>query len=259
MPKATKWTGLPDQIDEIEQKYRRGETVRAISRELSCRSDLVSDALRERGYNVSRGREKILPDDKERLIERYRDGATFRALGEEFGMSSQAVSDLLKREGVKTAKWETWTIERDTELLALLESGVSQSEAARRMGTSQRAVNYRARQLGVPPQGPRSGPNHGGWKGGRVKMGGYVYVKPEPEDLPYAVLNSSGYVAEHRLVMGKSLGRPLLQSETVHHINGERADNRIENLQLRQGQHGSGVVMECLDCGSHNVQATALV
>lgn len=44
--------------------------------------------------------------------------------------------------------------------------------------------------------------------------------------------NKRGYVAEHRLVYERYLGRFLDSKEVIHHINGNREDNRIENLQI---------------------------
>lgn len=71
------------------------------------------------------------------------------------------------------------------------------------------------------------------WKGGRVKHSeGYIEVKVYPEDFYYSMANSNGYVIEHRLLMAKKLKRCLLPWEVVHHRNGVRDDNRLENLQL---------------------------
>lgn len=96
--------------------------------------------------------------------------------------------------------------------------------------------------------------NHS-WVGGRINCNnGYIRLLPEKIDPSFVcMINRDGYILEHRYIMAKFLDRPLLQSETVHHINGIRNDNRIENLQLRHGNHGPGVVLQCLDCGSHNI------
>ncbi|HDZ27568.1 MAG TPA: hypothetical protein ENH65_13795 [Candidatus Aminicenantes bacterium] len=76
----------------------------------------------------------------------------------------------------------------------------------------------------------KSESKHPNWKGGKYKVSGYVYVLSKNH--PHKSLD--GYVLEHRLEMEKYLNRFLLPAEVVHHINGIRDDNRVENLELYQ-------------------------
>ncbi len=78
------------------------------------------------------------------------------------------------------------------------------------------------------------------WRGGiRQGKDGYRYLSVS---LDHPFIGMAGrrrvhsqhryHIAEHRLVMAEHLGRPLLSWELVHHLNGIRDDNRIENLEL---------------------------
>lgn len=101
---------------------------------------------------------------------------------------------------------------------------------------------------------------HYQWRGGRhVDSQGYVHVTV-PYDWVYLEMarGRKRRVMEHRKVMAEHLGRALRDDETVHHINGDRQDNRIENLQLRSGNHGVGILMRCNHCGSHDVSPAPL-
>jgi len=81
------------------------------------------------------------------------------------------------------------------------------------------------------------------WRGGRHKENGYVMVW-NPKHPNAKGGHNKSYVAEHRMVMSDYLGRPLLRSEQVHHRNGDRADNRIENLELWSTSQPAGQRIE---------------
>lgn len=77
-------------------------------------------------------------------------------------------------------------------------------------------------------------------------------ARKKSSDLPLGVKDRHGYIwlfsggkggrytPQHRKVMEDAIGRPLRPEETVHHRNGQRADNRIENLELWSSRHGKG-------------------
>ena len=126
------------------------------------------------------------------------------------------------------------------------DKGLSAAKIARLIGCCEVTIWNRLKKYGIgtrtrseakrgkrhPCWGKR-GPEHNTWKGGRlVRPDGYILIW-QP-DHPYAryVTKTSGYVLEHRLVVEKALGRYLKPNELVHHINGIRDDNRLENLEL---------------------------
>lgn len=88
-----------------------------------------------------------------------------------------------------------------------------------------------------------------------VSKGEYNYAVV----LGHPAATRHGYVLEHRVVMENHLGRLLTQDEVVHHKNGDKKDNRLQNLELttacehaRSHMLGSGngpVRLVCAECG----------
>jgi transposase len=259
---SMKVTYTEDQEREMATLYRQGTvTYRDLSERFGGGRKAVVSALRRQGVTgMHRGAKPraYTREQAAQIAARFGNGESLASLQREFGGSVSSVRAELQRQGT----WERrpgghgaksgmrqrlFGPAETARMVQAWADGQSKSAIAREFGTTQHIVERVLRDTGIAdicerPKAVR-GEQHGRWKGGRVRTSeGYVKVR-----VP------GGYAPEHRLVMEAALGRELAPHETVHHINGVKDDNRLENLQLRFGKHGNGHALACLDCGSMNV------
>jgi len=254
-----------DQEADIVARFRAGESRKQIGRGYGTRASNITAVLTKHVADLpSHHVAKLTPQQQEQVVRRYEDGEQMQVLTREYGVSVGIIRKYIKRaQGTQrlNARWRVWHPEEIEQLRQWIAAGDSQAQIAQRLQTHQTTVSNLMRMHHISPLyvGRPSGERHGSWKGGRHRAdGGYIGVRVDP-DSPYASMRSqTGYIPEHRLVMAMALGRPLTHEEQVHHKNGDRTDNRLENLQLMHGPHGKGAAWRCADCGSHNIVPDAL-
>jgi len=157
-----------------------------------------------------------------RIPEMYASGDSLRDIAKVVGLTSGAIHSILTHRGIKLR-------DVSSSLKLKYPEGQFGELAGHWKGGRTFHVSLQAKRAdGKPREKYGSGRQ-------RLKQG-YIYIYSH--DHPNAT--KRGYVMEHRLVMEKHLGRYLKSDELVHHKNGIKDDNRLENLELMtKGTHVS--------------------
>lgn len=140
------------------------------------------------------------------------------------------------------------------EVIAHYQSGMFVREIGRMYNVSNTTIKNYLKRNGVKLRNPkqemsrhaktRNRDKNPFWKGGKTILpDGYVRLS----------LGNNKTMLEHRYVMEQHIGRELRSDEHVHHINGVKDDNRIENLQLMSAsEHCALTGLERVRNGTHN-------
>ena len=200
--------------------------------------------------------------ERQQVVDLYSQGHSLNAVARQLGCCVETVRYNLKIAGVKRrlrgGHVKLMLDEVREQIVDMYHQKISQETIGKLLGYSQSKVSHVIRAKGLPTKLSKFR-NHQ-WKGGRVEHQGYakVYIdalSEEAQQLARAMSpGDQQYIPEHRLVMAQHLGRPLRKEETVHHINEDKTDNRIENLQLRIGRHGKGACYRCAKCHSIDLE-----
>lgn len=256
-------------MDEARQNkavelYESGWTVGAIARHFGCATGVISRDLNRAGVRSIVRAIQIDPTQDREIARLYLDERwSSKRIAEKFGVAVSSVPMIVRRAGGNTRDRGPQHIvlsAADTKrLVEQWGEGKSIRQLSKIWKFNPDTMTRLLKDAGVQFRHKKAtGEHHGMWRGGRIMAHGYWHLIVR-DDSPFISMRTKrGYAAEHRLVLAQKLGRPLTVDETCHHINGNKLDNRPENLQLRLGPHGKNECYACMDCGSRNIKSVPI-
>lgn len=249
---------IRDKKDEILRLYKQGMSVSSLADRIGVQTSAVAAFLARSGIRPRlRMPDRLLPTTEREVAKLYARGTSSTEIIRRFGIDRTTVLNIVRRHGgtvrSRGSNAREFTKSELRAMKARWLRGESQVSLAKHFATCQSVVSRVLRQSGVKPDPRVSGQAHGRWKRGRISAGGYWRIHVGHDHAFKSMVGRDGYVLEHRWVLAKKLGRPIREDETVHHIDGDRANNEPDNLQLRVGHHGKHVSYCCGACGSRNI------
>jgi len=176
--------------------------------------------------------------DVEKAVQLYKNGVSMNEIGRILGHHHSVIKyHIVRSDAVIRDQREAQRKPIESSSIAqMYNDGMSAVEIAKELGVTYQCIYDRLAEAGVKTRSRKDqiaammergtynvpkGENHKNWKGGKtISNGGYVGIKVE---------GKRKYVPEHRHVWEQHNG-PLPKDWIVHHLNGIKKDNRIENL-----------------------------
>lgn len=251
-----------EQKEKIIKFYKDGYSIQKIANLLKHGKNSINKIVRDAG--IVKNNNSFNKETEEKIAKEYIDGNSASILGTKYGCSLKTILNIVNRHGLESKprgnSYKELSEDNKKIIEQMWDKGCSRNEILECINVGHEILDRWLIEIGKNPKNRfATRENHPMWKGGkRINGHGYVEILLSKDDPFYCMTNSIDYVLEHRYVMAKHLNKVLYKCHSIHHIDGNRANNNINNLELRTGSHPSGITCICNKCGSKNIIALPL-
>jgi len=218
-----------------KEMYRSGLTLREIGKMSGCSKQPVGNYLSSIGVDVKDSRH-VNMSTKMAWVKMYEDGLNMKKIGKMVGCSKTTVQKYLDSVGCKIRDRRICPSIKK-QWVGLYLDGLCYKDISKKFNRGNGIVETHIKASGVKTRtisegilnAHKQGKANGGGKGWQVHKGGYIRITRGGDNFN---------MLQHRAVVEKHLGRKLSDKEIVHHIDENRKNNDIKNLQvMTRGEH----------------------